>query len=52
MLWKDDLGNKAKLLFHGAKTEIDGEIDIHHGRKNNDFGQGYSAIRLIAVVWI
>ena len=22
MLWKDDLGNKAKLLFHGAKTEI------------------------------
>lgn len=29
MLWKDDLGNKAKLLFHGAKTEIDGEIDVH-----------------------
>ena len=41
MLWKDDLGNKAKLLFHGAKTEIDGEIDVHHGRKNNDFGQGF-----------
>jgi hypothetical protein len=41
MLWKDDLGNKAKLLFHGAKAEIDGEIDVHHGRKNNDFGQGF-----------
>ena len=29
------------MLFHGAKTEIDGEIDIHKGRKNNDFGQGF-----------
>ena len=39
MLWRDDLGINAKLLFHGAKAEIDGEIDLHHGRRNNDFGQ-------------
>ena len=30
-----------KLLFHGSKGEIDGEIDVHHGRQNNDFGQGF-----------
>ena len=41
MFWRDDLGANEKLLFHGAKTEIDGEIDIHKGRKNNDFGQGF-----------
>ena len=33
MFWRDDLSAKEKLLFHGAKTEIDGEIDIHKGRK-------------------
>ena len=41
MLWKEDLGTKEKLLFHGAKNEINGEIDVHHGRENNDFGQGF-----------
>ncbi len=41
MLWRDDLGTTAKLLFHGAKGEIAGEIDVHHGRQNNDFGQGF-----------
>ena len=41
MFCKDDLGANEKLLFHGAKTEIDGEIDIHKGRKNNDLGQGF-----------
>ena len=30
-----------KLLFHGAKNIIDGEIDIGRSRKNNDFGQGF-----------
>ena len=33
MFWRDDLGANEKLLFHGAKTEIDGEIDIYKGRK-------------------
>ena len=43
MLWKDDLKAQQKMLFHGAKSEISGEIDLHHGRKNNDFGQGFYA---------
>lgn len=41
MLWRDDLEIHEKLLFHGSKSEIDGEIDTHRGRKNNDFGQGF-----------
>lgn len=41
MFWRDDLGNNSKLLFHGAKGEIIGDIDVPHGRDNNDFGQGF-----------
>ena len=41
MLWRDDLGSNRKVLFHGAKSEIDGEISVYYGRKNNDFGQGF-----------
>ena len=41
MFWRDDLKKHEKLLFHGAKSKIDGEIDIHRGRHNNDFGQGF-----------
>ena len=41
MFWRDDLQRNEKLLFHGAKSEITGEIDVHKGRKNNDFGQGF-----------
>lgn len=41
MLCRDDLASNEKLLFHGAKSEISGELDVHHGRKNNDFGQGF-----------
>lgn len=33
MFWRDDLGANEKLLFHGAKTEIDGEIDIRKWKK-------------------
>ena len=43
MLWRDDLGSNTKILFHGAKSEIEGEIDIARGRQNNDFGQGFYA---------
>lgn len=43
MFWRDNLGVNEKLLFHGAKSEIQGAIDIHKGRKNNDFGQGFYA---------
>ena len=41
MLWRDDLAQNEKLLFHGAKSEITGKIDVRRGRKNNDFGQGF-----------
>lgn len=41
MLIKEDLGIDKKLLFHGAKSVIDGNIDVQHGRNNNDFGQGF-----------
>lgn len=41
MFFRDDLMPNEKLLFHGAKSEIVGNIDIHKGRSNNDFGQGF-----------
>ena len=43
MFWRDDLKKHEKLLFHGAKSKIEGAIDIHRGRHNNDFGQGFYA---------
>lgn len=36
MFWRDDLKKHEKLLFHGAKSKIDGKIDIHRGRYNDD----------------
>lgn len=41
MLWREDLAINHKLLFHGAKSEITGEIDVDKSRSNNDFGQGF-----------
>lgn len=38
MLWAENLASDHKLLFHGAKGEIAGEIDVTIGRTNNDFG--------------
>lgn len=43
MLWKDTLGSNHKLLFHGAKSVIEGKLSVHIGRANNDFGQGFYA---------
>ena len=40
MFYTEEL-SKEILLFHGAKSEIIGDIDINKGRKNNDFGQGF-----------
>lgn len=40
MFHKEELSNEI-LLFHGAKDNIVGDIDIRKGRKNNDFGQGF-----------
>jgi transcriptional regulator with XRE-family HTH domain len=41
MLWVENLASDHKLLFHGAKSEIAGEIDVTIGRTNNDFGCGF-----------
>ncbi len=43
MLWLENIGSSHKLLFHGAKSTIDGTLDVHKGRLNNDFGQGFYA---------
>lgn len=39
--YREELENDAILLFHGAKTTIDGEIRADVSRHNNDFGQGF-----------
>ncbi len=41
MLWIEKLPTNHKLLFHGAKNIIEGSINPHFGRTNNDFGQGF-----------
>ena len=39
--YREELENDAKLLFHGAKTIIDGGIRADASRYNNDFGRGF-----------
>ncbi|MCR5499005.1 MAG: DUF3990 domain-containing protein [Acetatifactor sp.] len=41
MMWFESLKPGHKLLFHGAKGEISGEISVNRSRINNDFGQGF-----------
>lgn len=41
MFWLENCSPEHKLLFHGAKNQIDGAIRINAGRTNNDFGQGF-----------
>ena len=43
MLWRENLKKNHKLLFHGAKSVIEGNLNVHTGRANNDFGQGFYA---------
>lgn len=43
MMWKESLQQSHRLLFHGSKNVIKGPIDVHIGRNNNDFGQGFYA---------
>ena len=40
LLYLDKAG-KNKLLFHGAKGEIVGDVDTHHSLPPNDFGNGF-----------
>lgn len=39
MFYKEELTNK--VIFHGSKKEIEGEISPFYGRNNNDFGKGF-----------
>lgn len=39
--YKEDLHKGENLLFHGAKTLIDGKIRVDASRDRNDFGQGF-----------
>lgn len=40
-LFREECLENHVLLFHGAKTDISGDISIEKSRKNNDFGQGF-----------
>ena len=41
-LYREDVVSASEiLLFHGAKTEIVGELSLDRSRRNNDFGQGF-----------
>lgn len=39
--YREELKNDEQLLFHGAKTTIEGVIRPDVSRHNNDFGQGF-----------
>ena len=41
MYWEDNLLPGHMLLFHGAKSSIDGKLAVDRSRSNNDFGQGF-----------
>lgn len=44
MLWKEKMNPIHQLLFHGAKSDINGQLSITIGRSNNDFGQGFYSL--------
>lgn len=40
-LFKEDCPANSTILFHGAKTYIDGKISIEKSKNTNDFGRGF-----------
>lgn len=40
-LFREECSEDHVLLFHGAKTEIVGDISLERSRTNNDFGRGF-----------
>lgn len=38
---EDGIRNRELLLFHGAKTAINGELSLNYSKKINDFGNGF-----------
>lgn len=41
MSYRENCVNGTKLLFHGAKTEIIGELSLDKSKESNDFGNGF-----------
>ena len=41
IMYKENLNETEVLLFHGAKTIINGKIDLNYSKSNNDFGKGF-----------
>lgn len=40
-LFKEECNSNSTILFHGAKTYIDGQISIERSKNTNDFGKGF-----------
>lgn len=41
-LYKEDYSDEQNIvLFHGAKTDIKGELTLEYSKENNDFGKGF-----------
>lgn len=41
-LYREDMLNQSEvLLFHGAKTQIEGELRLDYSKRKNDFGVGF-----------
>ena len=40
-IYKDSENKNQTILFHGAKKEIVGKIDLKHSKDGNDFGKGF-----------
>ena len=45
MFYIENMDKNHKLLFHGAKSRIEGKLDIHKSRTNNDLGQAFIQVR-------
>ena len=40
-LFKEECKNNSVILFHGAKSHIEGKISIEKSKDTNDFGKGF-----------
>ena len=40
-LFKEDCKKESVILFHGAKTNLNGPISIEKSKNSNDFGKGF-----------
>ena len=40
-LFKEDCKKGSVILFHGAKTNLNGPISIEKSKNSNDFGKGF-----------